>query len=121
MPSQTPSLIAELREEVGDSLRSAAEYDRDGYQFFYLRKDVDKQYTRDELDDIFDDVVLETLRTHYLEQQFHGGAYQCSALGFEEMMVFQFVREDFQGLLVSIDKDCSIDLNAFFDICKEYT
>lgn len=121
MASSAPSLISELQEEVGESLRSVAEYEEESYTFLYLRRDVDTQYTRAELNQIFDDVMLETLRSDFLEAQFHGGDYQCSALGFEEMMVFQFVRGDFQGLLVSLDRDCSIDLNSFFEICGKYT
>ncbi|MFC7164583.1 hypothetical protein [Halospeciosus flavus] len=114
--------IKAIRSEVGEeNLRVIAEYDKSGYEFQYLSEEVDARYSKAEFDEVFDDLLFDTMRSDVMERRFHGGDYQCSVLSFEEMFVFQFVRDEFDGLVVSIERDCTINLESFIETCAEHT
>lgn len=121
MSSKIAGRTEAIRDEVTEeNLRAIAEYSQDGYQFQYLCEKVDNQYSTKEFDEIFNDLLLETMRSEVLEQRFNDATHEFSALGFEEMVLFQFVRDEFDGVLVSIEKDCTLDLDSFVETCFAY-
>lgn len=112
------SLVGKLRSEAGPALRSVARYDEDSYEMVYLRENVDAIYSPDELDDIFADLRLEGWGRETLEDLFNAGSLECSVYGFEDAMMFHFVTGDFDGVLVTYDRNAGIDTEAFIRACR---
>ena len=68
-----PGLVRALRDEVDDTLRSVAVYDEEGYEIEYMREDVEGAYSTDEIEEVYDDLVIQGLSREFLEQLFHAG------------------------------------------------
>lgn len=113
-----PDIVSTLQDEVGDALRSVAVYDENGYEFEFIRDDVEGTYTIEEIEKVYDDLVIQGLSREFLEQLFHAGQLQCSMYGFEEATMFHFTGGDYSGLFVSIDRTRGLDLDAFISACK---
>ena len=117
MPPSHP-LVRELSETVGDSLRCVATYCEREYDLLYIRPDVEASYTSDEVEDVYDDLVLQRVGSDYLEHLFHAGPLQCSVLGFEQATIYNVVGEDYGGLFVSVDADADVQMPAFVERLK---
>lgn len=99
-----PPVVDALLELCGDALRGVGEFQEDDYQLLYMRDDVSAQYSTEELDRIWRDMILESLRRQPLEGQFvAGGDYLFSAIGFEESVVFLVSHARGEGLVFSMD------------------
>lgn len=112
------SLVRKLHDEAGDALRSVTRYDEEEYEFLYLRENVEAIYSAEEFDAIFDDLRLEGWGRESLEDLFRAGELECSIYGFEGAMMFHFVTDDFDGALVTYDRDADVDAMDFLDVCK---
>jgi len=113
-----PGLVRALRDEVDDALRSVAVYDEEGYEIEYIREDVEGAYSTDEIEEVYDDLVIQGLSREFLEQLFHAGDLQCSMYGFEEATMFHFTGGEYTGLFVSMDRTAGMDLDAIISTCK---
>jgi len=113
------SVPADLRDHVGESLRSVARYDADGYEVLYLREDVDADYVSEELGEIYDDLVLSGLGTTRVESLFNAGDLECTVYGFEDASVFHVVSGRESGLVVSVDSDTAVNMAAFSELLHE--
>jgi hypothetical protein len=118
--SEPETLVAELRALDGDGLRTVATYDREGYDFLYLRDDVTARRD-DKADDIHDELVLQGLGTEYLEDLFEGGPLECSLHRFEDLTAIHFIDDAYTGLFVSVDSDADFPVVELVDICKSHT
>ncbi|MGB9986654.1 DUF7522 family protein [Salarchaeum japonicum] len=98
-------VVAALRDQAGDHLRSIVGYTRDNYTLHYVRDDVRERYTEDELDEAVEEMRLETLEKNYLNSVFqrrHGDLY-CRLVVFSEATEMNFVVSDGEGLAVAVD------------------
>lgn len=117
MPPSHP-LVRELSETVGDALRCVATYEASEYEIIYIRPDVETRYSTDEIERIYDDLVLQNVGADFVQGLFHAGPLRCSILGFERATVFHVVGEPYGGLLVSVDADTAVELPAFLERLK---
>ena len=117
MPPSHP-LVRELTETVGDSLRCVATYGERDYDLLYIRPDVEASYTSDEMEEVYDDLILQRVGNDFLEHLFNAGSLQCSALGFEEATIFNVVGDGYGGLFVSVDTDADVEMPAFVERLK---
>lgn len=113
-----PELVPSLKDEVDDALRSVAVYDEDGYEVEFIRDDVEGTYTDEDIEEVYDDLVIQGLSREFLEQLFHAGDLECSMYGFEEATMFHFTGGEYSGLFVSIDRIRGMDLDAIISTCK---
>ena len=111
------SLVDDLHDYVGDSLRTVATYDADGYELHYVRDDVDALYTDDEYEAIRRELVMQDFEAGYLTDLFEGGDLSCAVHTFDDLVTFHFVDEEFDGLFVSVDADTTLQLKPFLDRC----
>ncbi|WP_458209296.1 hypothetical protein [Haladaptatus sp. NG-SE-30] len=119
MEGPNRDIVSTLQTEMGDGLRSVGHYTKDGYEVFYLRPDVEAQYTRDDIEDIHQDLILEGLSKDRFEDLFRAGPLECSMHGFEDALMFHFVGSENSDLFVGVDSDAPIDLSSFIGRCKE--
>ena len=112
-------LVSDLQSIAGNSLRSVATYDKDGYDFHYLRSDVGGRV--DELaDDIHQNLVLEGIEKEYLEGLFAAGDLHCTLHRFEDLRAYHFVTGQFQGLFVGVDTGTDADTATIEATCREH-
>lgn len=114
-----PGLVESLRDEVGNSLRVVAEYDRNGYDVMYARGQVEERVRR-HADEVHNELVLQGIGREHLEDLFKAGDLHCSMHRFDEITAFHFVQESYTGLFVSIDSDAPVDLNEFSSIVRSH-
>lgn len=97
--------VSALREELGGALRTVAVgdlEDRD-YEVLYMRSDVADQYSTDDQDRIFEDLVFEYMGGPAQEEKFEPlGALQFTIRSFEEGHVVMCWDDDIL-LYVSLD------------------
>lgn len=115
----TPGLVDALRDTIGDNLRVVAEYDRNGYSVVYIQDEVEDRIA-DYAEDVHHELVLQGIGREHLEQLFDAGDLHCSMHRFDEMTAFHFIEAEYTGVFVSIDSDCSIDLDEFANVVREY-
>lgn len=114
-------VVDALLDTFGGSLFGVGEFDGDNYELLYITDDAEADYPEKLLDQIRSDLVLETLRKRSLEEQFPtGGEYRYTAIGFEEMTVFLFLRSPAQGLVVSIGSDYFDDVDDVYEVCQPF-
>lgn len=116
-----PDLVDVLQEEVGDSLRTVATYDDREYEFHHLRRDIQQVYTRERIEEILEDLIVQGVATEQLESRFRAGALDCAVYTFEEAVMFHFPVADRSGLFVSIDRDADLDLDSIVSLAKAGT
>ncbi|MFC7166858.1 DUF7522 family protein [Halospeciosus flavus] len=99
-------IVALLQDEVGDHLRSVIGYTSETYTIHYIRKDVEDAYSEENLDQVLEELRLETLEKEYLNtifQEMHGDfEYRLDMFG--DAVEMNFVVADGEGLEVAIDR-----------------
>lgn len=111
-------LVQKLQAEAGDALRSVTQYGETDYEMLYLRENVDRIYTSEEIEEIFEDLRLEGWGRETLEDLFNAGHLECSIYGFDQAMMFHFVSNGFEGALVTYDRGAGVDTEEFIQACK---
>lgn len=119
MPSDS-TLVRDVRDHAGESLRVVAKYDGDDVDFHYLRDDVADEYTLEEIDDVREYILLEGIAEPHLESLFHGRELRCRTFAFEDIHVFHFSIDDARGLFVAVDTGGVDDFEAFVNDCLEH-
>lgn len=112
MVTVDPALPDGLQDAVDSALRVVATHEKRDHTLLYNRDDVREDCTDEELDRIFDDLVLEGMERDHFEKLFHIGELECGAGGFEEAVAFYFPSVGYSGLVVSLDYDGPIDIDG---------
>jgi len=120
MVSDGDAFADELRSLVGDALRSVAIYDEDGYDFRYLRDELDGR-AEDLAADIHQNLVLEGIGKEHLEDLFEAGDLHCTLHEFEEMQAYHFVTGQFEGVFVGLDSDTDVRPAEIRAVVSEHT
>jgi len=111
-------LVAGLRSIAGEELRSVAVYDEDGYEFLYLRDELDDRATAIS-DEIYQNLVLEGIGKEYLEELFDAGTLCCTLHEFETLRSYHFVTKQFEGLFISVDTESQVRSAAVREIVDD--
>lgn len=113
------AIVEPIRELVGDDLRAVVHYHDDReYDYLYTREDIDDSYTEERLDKIIDDFVLRGFGSEYVEDLFLAGPLRSTIYALDEAFVCHFVKNDLEGLVVSVDTDTDSDLDRVIDRCE---
>jgi len=106
-----------FQDVAGPALRSLAAYDRADLELVYEREDV---ATKDRvIDDIHEELILNDLGIGRLEALFGVGDWHCTMHRFEDAICIHHSTGDHQGVLVSVDTDADVDLEAVARACEE--
>jgi len=108
---------APFRDAAGSALRALAVYDREDLELVYEREDVS---TKERVvDDIHEELVLGELGTDRLEALFQVGDWHCTMHRFERAVCIHHGTGDYRGVLVSVDTDAGVDLEAVARACEQ--
>lgn len=110
--------IDALQSHVDSALRYVGDYYDAGFEHHYFRDDVKAQYSTDEIEEIYEDLVLGGIAKHRVESLFHTGRMECSIYGFEQAVMFHFINNDREGALITVDRDVELNLDDFISTCQ---
>jgi len=115
-------IVSELREEYGGTVRVIAEYDKEGFEILYSRDEVLEEYSDENIEEIFDDLVLEELDMPHQEDLFGDmGEVQGKIRLFEEGYVAHFwPTEDEEGLLVTLDSEANPNVHNLYETAERH-
>lgn len=90
---------------VGDALRSIIAYEEDSNQLVFVRDDVAKQYSDEELIQSIEDTRFDSLTKPMYEDSFseEHGELTCLVQVFENAVEMNFVLDDGAGVAVGMD------------------
>lgn len=104
-----------FRDAAGPALRALAAYDQEHLELVYERDDVS---TKERVvDDIHEELVLGEFGTDRLEALFQVGDWHCTMHRFEHAICIHHATGDYKGVLVSVDTDAGVDLEAVARAC----
>lgn len=107
--------VTPFREAAGPALRALAAYDREDVELVYERDDVS---TKDRVvDQIHEELILNDIGIGRLEQLFGVGDWHCTMHRFEHAICVHYATGDYRGVLVSVDTDAGVDLEAVARAC----
>lgn len=113
------ALVEFLLQETGDTLHVVVEYDRDAWDFLFVRDAVRERIEGWEphADEIIDDFRREAQRNAGREQLFDVGAFYCSLQLFDGLLLVHFSHPDERGIIFGYDPAAASNLTAFVDLC----
>lgn len=106
-------IIDELLDEVGDALRYVARYDAAGYEQLYVRGDVGDRRQRELFDNLYVEARYEGSEKAWLEAQLDSGSLRSTLHSFDDLLLFNLLRSENDGLLVSVDRNADVSLREF--------
>lgn len=118
MGAEQKQLVDFLKKEVGDRLRAVGRYNKEGYDAMYIREDVAKEFSQQDIEEIHHEMVLKGLGNQHIEALFNDENLACSIYQFETSVRLHFVTEDYRGYYVSFDYDSEINPSKIVDDCK---
>lgn len=119
--ASTSEFVEDVRDHVGESLRAISTYRGDDVEFHYIRDDMVKEYTPEEIDEIREHILLEGMQEPLIESLFNGRPLHCQMFAVGEAFAFHFNIDDTSGHFVTVDADGLDDLNAFITDCTAYS
>jgi hypothetical protein len=116
------SIVSELRERYPGSVRAVATYDQDSYTVEYSGEGVDEEYSSEDVENIYDDVVLQDVGSVFHETLFHDmGEVRGKIRIFEDGTVAHFWPTDGEdGLFVSLDGEADPGIRTLYGIAEDY-
>ncbi|MCX2819723.1 hypothetical protein EGH25_10225 [Haladaptatus sp. F3-133] len=116
------SVVSELRERYPGSVRAVATYDQDSYSLQYSAEGIDDEYSPEDIESIYDDVVLQDVGSVFHETLFHEmGDVRGKIRIFENGTVAHFwPTDDEEGLFVSLDGDADPGIRTLYGIAEGY-
>ncbi len=120
--SDPTALIEELEAEYGESLRALATYDRSGYELHYLSERTDRNYSLDDIEEIYDDVVLQDVEHGFHEELFDDmGEILGKVRLFEDGVVAHFwPTDDDDGVFMTFDASADVSVWSLYDFAERY-
>lgn len=108
-----------LRQEVGEHLRLAVEYDSGSYEVLYVRDDVGEEFP-DQRDEIVRDLLLEGVAEPRQEDLYSLGSIAGTVRVFEDGVTLHFTRGLHGGVLVSLDHEADPQIASFLRECRRH-
>lgn len=106
--SRYDTVVAAVEDVAGDAVRVVAVVSEDGRghheDLFYIRDDVSRDYTPDELDAIGAEMLFELWNHDYHGDLFQVGAMRYAAHRYDDAVIVMSHHGDF-GVVVSVDAD----------------
>ena len=120
MTEDEPEWIDTIREELGDDLRVAVEYDQTGYVSRHLRDDLAEEYTAADLDKVRQEMIVLMLGKDRIEEFTNAGGFKALTYWLDSAIVYHFPETDqFYGRVVSVEPEAESKRRVVFDACSE--
>ena len=108
-----------LKERVGDHLRSVIFYDDAGGQVLYVRDDVADEYTDADIEEVVQDVRLESVDKPHQESLYSHGPLNCTLRSFDDAVELHFPHNETSGTAVALDGEVFPMHKTFVDQCLD--
>ena len=110
------------RQIYDDPVRVVATYSKDTYEIHYLSESIENNYTRQEMDKIHEDIVLQDIERSYQEKLFKDmGGIEGKVRMFEDGIVAHFYETDRDtGFFITLDASISPRVRTLYEIAEEY-
>lgn len=114
--------VGEDLQSYNDPVRAVATYSRDRYNLHYVSSSVKESYTKEEIEKLQEEAMLEGIERSYQEELFKEmGEIQGVVRMFEDGIVANFYGSDSgNGVLISIDDGINPKINTLYEIAEEY-
>jgi hypothetical protein len=115
-------LLDRLQDLCGDSIRAVATYDRDGYTVHYATEEIIREYSEEDIDVIYDDVILEDVEQPLQEQLFDDmGTVEGKIKIFQDGTVAHFwPTEQKEGVFISFTANADPGVRSLLSIAQAY-
>ena len=122
MTSHSAQLVERLQSTYDNTLRVVATYDPDGYELHYTSQDVDANYSQSNIDDIYDDVVVQDIAQPFQEDLFSDmGDVRGKLRIFEGGTVAHFwPSEDRKGVFLVFDSSADPSVRSLLELISEF-
>lgn len=119
MSETDPDWITSLREQLGEELRVAVEYDESGYVSRYVREDLDEEYSAEELDEIRQELIVLMLGKDRIEEFANVGEFTALTYWMDRAIIYHFPEtESFYGRVVSVEPSAEPMREEIFQACS---
>lgn len=120
--TEPEELLTRLQDACGGSIRAVATYNRDGYTIHYATEEIQSEYSEEDMDVIYDDVILEDVEQPLQEQLFDDmGTVEGKIKIFQDGTVAHFwPTEKKDGVFVSFAADADPGVRSLLRIVQEY-
>lgn len=119
IPKEATQLTAFVQEHADNHLRSVVWYDRGDFEILYGRDDVLSQYTASEIEDVVDELALESREKAIKEKLYPHGNLDCTVQCYETGIEMHFVLDNGEGVVVALDPKAFVTNDTFLGNCLE--
>jgi hypothetical protein len=122
MTDDSAALVAELRDAYDESLRALATYDRTEYELHYLKEGIEEEYDPGDIENIYDDVVLQDIQHAFHEDLFGDmGEVKGKLRLFEGGVVAHFwPTDESDGVFMVFDETADVAVWALYEFADRY-
>lgn len=120
MVRDTESLENIVKDEYGTHLRTIARYDSDDFDFIFLRKDVNDDYSANEMEKIFKELRMEDILDDYQEGLYHLGEVLATQRLFERGVICHVNLGNGSGVIVTLDPEGAQDAAELSHLVVDY-
>ena len=119
IPEEVRALATFVEERVESHLRSVIWYDQGDFEILYGRADVLSRYSTVEIDEVIDELALESREKPLKEQLYTHGSLNCTIQCYEDGIEMHFVVSEGEGVAIGLDADAFVTNATFLGTCIE--
>ncbi len=112
MLSTGPKLVEAMQGELGEDLRLVGHYTPEDLDVLFVRDDVAGE--RD-LDTLHNHITAENREHGSLEERIEAGSLRARLAHFDQLHVANFLGEDLQGHVVTLEAEAQLQLDRFLE------
>lgn len=122
MTENDPEWVVTLKCELGDDLRKVIKYGDTEYKYWYVRDDLEQDYSVEELERHRQEIITFTLGKEKIEDVTNAGELNGLTYWLDDAVVFQVMSDLGQrgGCLVSIEPDAVSQQKIIRDVLKSH-
>lgn len=110
--------VSFMREQAGDSLRLVGLYNHETFNIQYVRPDLDRKFTEQDLREMATELRKESIERYHEEQAFTLGSLDATVRLFENAVIIHYPRGQISGTIVSLEREAGMQLSQFIEECR---
>ncbi|GGN06014.1 DUF7522 family protein [Halarchaeum nitratireducens] len=118
---RTRGTVTDLRERVGDDLRSVVVYTESDYEIRYLRDDVAADYDEEGIERGVEEMRFKSFEAAYVDDVFreHHGELRCNVTYFADAVELHFPVSETTGVSIAVDADYFAQQDSFIEFVAD--
>lgn len=119
IPEGAEQLASFLLDELGDDLRSVVWYADREFEYVYARDDVMDEYSDDEIQDVVNDLTMDSLQKPSKERLYAHGTLRSVVECYDDGIEMHFIHDDAEGISIGLEPAAFISHRTFVGKCLE--